>query len=567
MTALSLLHLNGTNGSTTFTDAVGTLTYARGGSTAVLDTGTVKFGTAALNVPSGNVTSSTFTAITTWTFDCWVQFSSVAGTHGIFAIIGGDVNGNVTGATHNGNGSGISWKVSYTGNAADLSVTGSKTTWATGQWYHLAMTYDTVAGKYYFYVDGVKDAEAASGTGMSGAGAVIQLGNNGVGQALNGWLDEVRYTNACEYPSGTTFSVQTSEYALGSTITPDTGALILTGSLATVSNSGQRQITPNTGALTLTGPPPNITSWRTVNAGAVLLTGYAPSLFNGITLTPGAGSLSLTGTIVNVGGRVSVLMRAYSGFGSASGGAYGAASLNTYQSSGSAASGNAGYGTPVLRKYAATGYAGYISNPVLRAYVATGRASGVAVGAATLRSYKSVSIAGAPRLRKYAALGYASATIAEVYRTHAMNTANNAVTEYANHRFNSYAQIGAFYYGAGPDGLIRLDGADDAGTNIDWKVRTGQIDDEQTGLKRLPEVVLGLRASGPVRVRVYPDDNQYFDYMLPNVKTDTIRQYRVKPGKGMRSRYFMVELQGTSNAAMELDSLQMNMTPTTRRIG
>lgn len=283
-------------------------------------------------------------------------------------------------------------------------------------------------------------------------------------------------------------------------------------------------------------------------------------------ITPGAGSLTITGAVSFTGPYGADRMRTYQGTGIAHPGVVVSMILRKYRGTGqsqvSVASGSA-----TLRKISAIGYAAYPSAPPMRSFKGTGQASGAVIGAATLRAYRTQSIAGSARLRRYVVSAYASAVIAEVYRTHVMNTANNAVTEYAGFRFNSFAKIGDSYYGAGPDGFVKLDGVDDAGANINWKVRTSQIDDGKIGLKRLPEVVMGLRASGPVRVRIYPDDNRFFDYMLPNVKTDTIRQHRVKPGKGMSGRYFSVELQGVSNSAIEMDSLQANMTLTTRRIG
>lgn len=563
MTTLALLHLNGTNGSTVFTDAVGTLTWSRSGATAVLDTSQLKFGSASLVMSTGSVNSTSFTAQTTWTADWWVRFATL--NHGVMALVGGNVNGFATSVRNQGNGSGQLYNVSYTGSAADANVTGTKTAWATGQWYHMAMTYDTVAGKYYFYVDGVKDGEIASATGMSGAGAVFNIGNNGTGSALDGWIDEFRYTDACEFPSGTTFSVPTSEYTVGSGITPSAGSLVFTGVAPGVSYDGARSIAPLVGSLVLTGQQVKITDRVAPGTGALVLTGILTSV--PASIQPSAGSLSLTTSVPLLGATGRPSMRKYAGTGTAHGGAISAAILRRYTGIGTAADSNAGYGAPSLRKYASTGATPNASAPRLRKYSGVGTASGAVTGAATLRSYRALQITGSPRIRKYQVAGYATSVVLSTFRTHVMNTTNNAVTEYTGHRFNSFAQIGGVYYGAGPDGFIKLDGNDDAGTNINWKARTGQVDDKQIGLKRLPEVVMGLRASGPIRVRVYPDDNRFYDYMLPNVKTDTIRQHRVKPGKGMTGRYFMVELQGVANAAIELDSLQINMTPTTRRIG
>ena len=164
-------------------------------------------------------------------------------------------------------------------------------------------------------------------------------------------------------------------------------------------------------------------------------------------------------------------------------------------------------------------------------------------------------------------MNYGYSNLLETYKTIVMNTRNDAITEYQNYGFNSYAEINGSYYGASSSGLYLLDGDDDDGTNIDWSFKTGQMDNKSPFMKQLPEIVLGLRSNGSIRVRVHKDDNEYFDYTLPAINTETIRQHRVQPGRGMRSRYFSVELQGIANSTLELDSLQMNTSKTSRRIG
>lgn len=157
--------------------------------------------------------------------------------------------------------------------------------------------------------------------------------------------------------------------------------------------------------------------------------------------------------------------------------------------------------------------------------------------------------------------------LASTYDAFVMNTRSGAMTEYTNYEFNSFAKIGNSYYGAGPNGLFRLDGTTDNGENIDWVVETGMHDDKDTRLKRMPELVMALRANQAIRVRIHHDDLRYNDYVIPASKRDTIYQTRAVLGKGVRSRYFGVELQGLNNADLELDSMQMEMTTTTRRLG
>jgi hypothetical protein len=93
------------------------------------------------------------------------------------------------------------------------------------------------------------------------------------------------------------------------------------------------------------------------------------------------------------------------------------------------------------------------------------------------------------------------------------------------------------------------------------------MDDKSVELKRLPEILFGLRSNGKIVVTVYPNDTDSYDYNLPVVQKNTIHQHRVKPGKGMRGRWFAVGMRAKQNATLELASMQVNMTKTTRRLG
>lgn len=159
--------------------------------------------------------------------------------------------------------------------------------------------------------------------------------------------------------------------------------------------------------------------------------------------------------------------------------------------------------------------------------------------------------------------------LAAVLDAWAMNTRNNAVSKYPGYPANSYARYNRTYLAAGPNGILNLAGdpnVDFDSAGISWVIRTGQTDDKKSALKRITEVLLGVRYDGPVRMRIWKDENTYFDYILPNLSEDVLQQVRAKPGKGLRSRYYKIELSGVGTR-FELDSLQATMPETTRRIG
>lgn len=237
-----------------------------------------------------------------------------------------------------------------------------------------------------------------------------------------------------------------------------------------------------------------------------------------------------------------------------------------------------GQGIPVFQAAFAGGQ-GYVATfgkasvvfPRMRA-AAAGFGGSVAAGSASL-SLVLVAGTGGPLpvgkgvvvVPMLAAYGAGDSAISATFQTWATNTRFNYVTQYLSYPYNSYARYNGTYLGAGPTGLFALDGADDAGTPIAWDFKTGQLDDKKPGLKRLVELLLGVRYDNPVTVTVWKNESESNAYALPNLRKSVLQQVRVKTGRGMRSRYYKVELSGTGN--FELDSMQATMPETSRRIG
>jgi hypothetical protein len=108
-----------------------------------------------------------------------------------------------------------------------------------------------------------------------------------------------------------------------------------------------------------------------------------------------------------------------------------------------------------------------------------------------------------------------------------------------------------------------MQGADSDG--VDWALATGAMDDDKPELKRLVNVLMGLRYDNPVRVTVTKDADISYEYSFDNYRPGLLHQARVPIGKGMRSRYYKVGLVGTGR--FELDSMQVDMPRTSRRVG
>lgn len=186
--------------------------------------------------------------------------------------------------------------------------------------------------------------------------------------------------------------------------------------------------------------------------------------------------------------------------------------------------------------------------------------------AATFVGYTLASGLVAMQLPRIAGAFGGGASVSSASRTWAMNTKHNAVTEYTSFPFNSFARYNGVYLAAGATGLYLLGGEDDDSVAISWNIVTGQSDDKKSEMKRIPEILMGLRYDGALKVRVWKDDDESYEYTLANFREGVLHQARVKPGRGLRSRYFKVGVSGTG-PTLELDSLQLVTPAVTRRLG
>jgi hypothetical protein len=186
---VSLLHLDGANGATTFTDVKGKtwLTYGD----AKLSTTDPKFGSAALLLDgTGDYAESQTSA--DWQFgtgdftvEFWVRFGSTAATTSLLSNYT-DSSGGFTVQYRNTGVLRVGW-----GDPALLDVSWSP---STGVWYHVAVA--RVGSTIRTFVDGALLGSATNSTNIN-TNTAFCLGRLGTFalQHLNGRIDEVRITN------------------------------------------------------------------------------------------------------------------------------------------------------------------------------------------------------------------------------------------------------------------------------------------------------------------------------------------------------------------------------------
>lgn len=210
---LLLLHGNGANNGTTFTDSssYGRTGTATGNIKTATDAGAFG-GSSILCDGSGDyvafaASGSTYNPGNVFTMECFVEFNSVAGNQGLIDYRpGSSTVGTLIYLT--------TGKMSFYKGNANTTVSGA-TSIATGTRYHVALCCDNTGGGstvlWQLYLNGV--LEASSSTGPSTMGdyqTMVGAFANGT-NSLNGKIEEVRVTKGVyRYP--TAFSPPSSAF-------------------------------------------------------------------------------------------------------------------------------------------------------------------------------------------------------------------------------------------------------------------------------------------------------------------------------------------------------------------
>lgn len=219
-----LLHFNGTDASTTFTDSnVGgsAHTWTASGD-AQIDTAQSKFGGASgLFDGTGDAISTPDSAdfdlaAGEFTIDCWVRFNTLPtglGGAGLARIIASQYTSASRGWIFGSENNGGNYRLYFTYQSGSTFVAvGSTISLSTGVWYHLAVVRDnTATDTLRFFLDGVA---AGTNTGIDGLtinnsthtpiiGGYGSLSDSG----FDGWIDEFRLSKSARWttnflPSG-----------------------------------------------------------------------------------------------------------------------------------------------------------------------------------------------------------------------------------------------------------------------------------------------------------------------------------------------------------------------------
>lgn len=181
---------------------------------------------------------------------------------------------------------GTTWNIA---NNASLGAVG-----ATGSWQHIAIVRNGTA--ITAYINGVANtAGTMSGTTIASAGIYIggMWQSTGGTAGINGYIDELRYSNIARWTSN--FTPPTAPYGVDTTVAAAAGAYVLTGVAAGL-KAGKGMVAA-VGSYALTGVAAGLKAARRMAAvvGAYTLTGVTARLGKGYTVVAATGSYTLTG--------------------------------------------------------------------------------------------------------------------------------------------------------------------------------------------------------------------------------------------------------------------------------
>jgi hypothetical protein len=145
----------------------------------------------------------------------------------------------------------------------------------------------------------------------------------------------------------------------------------------------------------------------------------------------------------------------------------------------------------------------------------------------------------------------------------AVNTRTNAVTEYMNYNFRSFALLGDRYIAAGSGGLYELVGDTDNGASIVSELMSGYLQLNEKKLFGIKGAYVAIRGGGRFYLKLLSGDGREYVYELkaqPNLMTT-----KVRIGKGIRTTYMAFDLV-TEGQDWDLDSIEFIPMTSGRRV-
>jgi hypothetical protein len=137
--------------------------------------------------------------------------------------------------------------------------------------------------------------------------------------------------------------------------------------------------------------------------------------------------------------------------------------------------------------------------------------------------------------------------------TWAVNTRTNAVTEYLNYNFSSFAFLNGRYVASASTGLYELDGDTDDGALIISELMSGYLQFNEKKLFGIKGAYVAIRGGGRFYLKLISGDGREYIYELraqPNMMST-----KVRVGKGISTTYMAFDLV-TEGQDFDIDSIE-----------
>jgi hypothetical protein len=163
---------------------------------------------------------------------------------------------------------------------------------------------------------------------------------------------------------------------------------------------------------------------------------------------------------------------------------------------------------------------------------------------------------------RYTLEAIGTAVVTTTYEGYAVNLGGEStgqVTHYTNYPFNQIVRFNGHYYGVADDGLYLLEGDMDGTAPIPWAFETCLTDADIRELKRIPSMYIGGRIDGEVDVEVIVGEKSDQSYHYRAVRGANAQSYRVKIGRGLKSRYWAFGMSDTGGSFCEIDAVDLEI--------
>lgn len=140
------------------------------------------------------------------------------------------------------------------------------------------------------------------------------------------------------------------------------------------------------------------------------------------------------------------------------------------------------------------------------------------------------------------------------------------LTRYTNFPFDQIVRHGDKYYGVSSTGLYLLGGDTDDGAPIPWAFRTATTDFGTIQRKTVVSAYLGGKVMPTATASIFAGEGGEITYSYPVPPSATNQNYRVRFGRGLKTRYFALEMSDAQGGDVRADSIDFEINTMTRAL-